>query len=171
MEINPANADGARPRRRWRLWIAAGVGAVVTIVTALEIQSLMSPTKTFAMGRGLQAKDTEFTVHRCRDNPGEEGIPSHRTGLQFAVWDHNGHFVVRYAVATNCAAPFNYGGYRLLGDKLTLEYSVFWKSVQMPDGRSAVIKTACTCGYELTYRIAGLTRKDYSIDIIEVEKR
>ena len=33
------------------------------------------------------------------------------------------------------------------------------------------MKTACTCGYELNYRIAGLQKKNYSIDIVEVEKR
>ena len=96
----------------------------------------MSPKKTFAMGKGLQPKDTEFTVGPCSGTPDEKGMIHHRTGLQSTDWDQNGHLNVRYAIATNCAAPFNYGGYRLSGDKLTLEYSMFWKPVQMPDGKA-----------------------------------
>lgn len=171
METTPASSNGARPERKWLLWAALGVSAAAFIAAALEIATLLSPTRTFAMGKGHQARDTEFTVGPCSGTPDEKGMIRHPTGLQSASWDPAGHLNVRYAVATNCRAPFNYGGYRVLGDRLTLEYSVFWKPAEMPDGSRVVLKAACTCGYELHYRIAGLERKNYSIDIAEVEKR
>jgi hypothetical protein len=145
--------------------------ATLVAAAALEISSWLSPVRIFAMGTGLQPKDTEFIVGPCSGTPDENGMIRHRTGLQSTHWDERGHLNIRYAIETNCVAPFNYGGYRMQGDTLTLEYSVFWKPFKTPDGKYVVMKTACTCGYELKYRISGLAKKRYSIDIIEVEKR
>lgn len=163
-------SDGAPSRKRWKLWIALGVVAALVVGAVFLFRDLMSPVKTFPMGKKLQPIDTEFIVGPCSgsvDGPSNTFNP----GLRSTVWDDAGHLNVQYAIATNCAAPFNYGGYKLVGDKLTLEYSIFWKPTTMSDGKSVVMKTMCTCGYELKYRISGLAKQNYAIDIIEVAKR
>lgn len=168
MEVT--TSDSAPSRTRWKLWIALGVVAALVGGAVFLFPVLMSPVKTFPMGKGLQPKDTEFIVGPCGgsvDGPGS----TFKSGLRSTAWDDAGHLNVQYAIATNCAAPFNYGGYKLAGDKLTLEYSIFWKPTTMPDGKTVVMKTMCTCGYELKYRISGLMKNNYTIDIVEVEKR
>lgn len=65
-----------------------------------------------------------------------------------------------YGIETDCAAPFNYGGYKRSGDELHLEYSAARERM----------RAMCTCGYELRWRIRGLEKRDYKIDVREVAK-
>ena len=73
------------------------------------------------------------------------------------VVDETGRLTVTYGVETDCETPFNYGGYKLSGNQLHLEYGV-------ADGPVA----ACSCGYVLEYRITGLPRRDYVVDLNRV---
>ena len=102
--------------KRWRLW-AAGAVAGIAVVGTVVIASFWyaSRPKTFAMGKALQAKDTEFTVGPCRGDRTAEGAVVHRTGLQSTAWDEAGNYDVRYAIEANCGTPFNYGGYKVAG--------------------------------------------------------
>ena len=162
-------------------------------LVVLVLYSVAEHPKTFSAGSGLQAQDTDFRVSRCkgydefpkpppapgasrsqideeRKSEAEDKANVFRKGLQSVTWEDSGRLHIVYGVVTNCAAPFDYGGYRVSGDKLTLEYSILWETIKRPDGSLARMRTACGCGYELSYRIAGLERKNYSIEIDEVEK-
>jgi hypothetical protein len=146
---------------RFAAWSIAFVVIAGAVIATYRYAS--SRPTVFQPGTGLQAADTEFQVSSCRPvssmfPPGSPSAPPPdellKPGLNSVGWDEHGRLTVAYGVETDCETPFNYGGYKLSGNELHLEYGV-------APGRVA----ACSCGYRLEYRISGLQKRDYVIDL------
>jgi len=148
---------------------AIGAGVVFLTFYGLSVfvlYSLNHPT-IFHAGSGLQPQDTDFMVGRCQKGYNEFPEPgkgqyseAFRYGLQSLTWEDDGRLHIVYDAVTNCAAPFNYGGYSVSGNKLHLEYSI-----------AGNVRAACDCGYVMQYRISGLERRQYEVDVHEVSRQ
>lgn len=157
--------DASAKTSLWGHWAVrfpltfAGVGALLywLIAPSYDEYQMMSGhwEKVFQAGSGRQPKDTDFTVRGCKNVTGRP----RPDGLKAIEWQTDGTAVVKYVVSDYCTAPFNYGGYSVADNILTLDYRIKWRSP---------MRAACTCAYELEYRIKNLTRKDYSVQVRDV---
>ena len=149
------------------------IGVLIAMVAAIAgVFYLKSRPKVFHMGEGLQPKDTEFIAGQCSGGgrQDEKGVfVPIKQGMRSLGWDKEGMLEVQYVVVTNCDLEFTYGAYHLAGNKLVLEYTAISKTfMTMPNGQRVPLRAACNCGYDLQYKIRGLKRGDYLVDITEV---
>jgi hypothetical protein len=111
--------------------------------------------KIFPAGSGGQPKDTDFTVRGCKNVTGRP----RPDGLKAIDWQTDGAVVVKYVVSDYCLAPFNYGSYSISDNVPSLNYRINWRTPR---------RAACTCAYDLEYRIKNLPRREYSVQVHDV---
>lgn len=109
--------------------------------------------KVFRAGTGGQPKDVDFAVRGCLRHT---GAPARPDGLMALEWQPDGALLVRYSVSENCAAPFGNGGYSISANVLNLHYQLDYRSPE---------RAACTCAYDLEYRIRDVPRREYTVQV------
>lgn len=109
--------------------------------------------KVFRAGFWGQPKDVDFIVRGCKR---VTGVPVRPDGLKLMEWQPDGALLIRYTVSEYCAAPFSNGSYSISANNLILHYRLnYWTSY----------RTACMCAYDLEYRIRGVPRGTYSVQV------
>lgn len=159
------------PRRipRWLRWaggIAAALFATFVAWVALVVypdyveraRNPKVPEKVLQSLRDqYQPKNVTFSSSSCQGPAG----PDLRPGVTRSGWRPDGAFEVDARVEVYCGFPIPVGSYKIEGAKLRLEYLVHMGNAVPP---------SCYCPHDVKYAIAGLEKRDYEIELVELRR-
>ena len=99
-----------------------------------------------------QGPDLEFTAGPCDEtiDPLETDL-----GIQETTWVDDTTLVVTVLVGINCAEEIESGSFKLLGNKIILQYT-------SPKCETC---TFCLCTHELVYTFTDLEKDDYQFEL------
>lgn len=135
-----------RPRR-FILVVVAGALAIFGFVL-LSVQfgwpAIVAATLSMQRGDGLS-----FAFERCRKGSSE--IPD---SAPTVTWVGSRTVQISGIAESNCSTSWMVGDYSLAGDTITLYYRAILSHYAL-----------CDCQHHVSYRIEGLPRKNYRVDL------
>lgn len=127
-----------------KLFLTALVFLVLLVISSLVYTKFMTSQGSLV-----------FSSNACSDDEADPLNPE-TMGVKSMTWGEDGTLNIKAYVGTNCADKILAGRYLHIASTLLLSYYV---------DNPKIYQALCTCAQEINYKITGLPKKNYQIEL------